>query len=82
MKSSPRSLVASVWTSVEHERGRGDRIGSAARQRRWRRGGGGPAAGRRVARAAYLGTDPGDLSALENPLAVEGIAAVGLATTR
>ena len=28
---------------------------------------------RRVARAAYLGTDPGDLSALENPLAVEQI---------
>ncbi|HUH07611.1 MAG TPA: AMP-binding protein, partial [Egibacteraceae bacterium] len=28
---------------------------------------------RRVARAAYLGTDPGDLSALENPLAVETI---------
>jgi acetyl-CoA synthetase len=28
---------------------------------------------RRVARAAYLGTDPGDLSALENPLAVESI---------
>jgi acetyl-CoA synthetase len=30
---------------------------------------------RRVARAAYLGTDPGDLSALENPLAVETIRA-------
>ncbi len=28
---------------------------------------------RRVARAAYLGKDPGDLSALENPLAVEVI---------
>ena len=28
---------------------------------------------RRVARAAYLGSDPGDLSALENPLAVEAI---------
>ena len=28
---------------------------------------------RRVARAAYLGLDPGDLSALENPLAVEPI---------
>jgi acetyl-CoA synthetase len=28
---------------------------------------------RRVARAAYLGTDPGDLSALENPLALEAI---------
>ncbi|HVA85966.1 MAG TPA: AMP-binding protein [Candidatus Saccharimonadales bacterium] len=32
---------------------------------------------RRVARAAYLGIEPGDLSALENPLAVEAIAAVG-----
>jgi acetyl-CoA synthetase len=29
---------------------------------------------RRVIRAAYLGQDPGDLSALENPQAVEGIA--------
>jgi acetyl-CoA synthetase len=29
---------------------------------------------RRVVRAAYLGTDPGDLSALENPDAVEAIA--------
>jgi acetyl-CoA synthetase len=28
---------------------------------------------RRVARSAYLGSDPGDLSALENPLAVESI---------
>ncbi|HUG47951.1 MAG TPA: AMP-binding protein [Candidatus Limnocylindria bacterium] len=28
---------------------------------------------RRVARAAYLGADPGDLSALENPLAVEAV---------
>jgi acetyl-CoA synthetase len=28
---------------------------------------------RRVARAAYLGADPGDLSALDNPLAVEAI---------
>jgi acetyl-CoA synthetase len=28
---------------------------------------------RRVARAAYLGNDPGDLSALDNPLAVESI---------
>ena len=28
---------------------------------------------RRVARAAYLGTDPGDLSALDNPTAVESI---------
>jgi len=28
---------------------------------------------RRVARAAYIGADPGDLSALENPLAVEAI---------
>ena len=32
---------------------------------------------RRVARAAYLDTDAGDLSALENPLAVEAIRAVG-----
>jgi len=32
---------------------------------------------RRVARAAYLGIDPGDLSALENPLAVESIRGVG-----
>jgi acetyl-CoA synthetase len=31
---------------------------------------------RRVARAAYLGLDAGDLSALENPLAVEAIRAV------
>jgi acetyl-CoA synthetase len=30
---------------------------------------------RRVARAAYLGADPGDLSALENPLALEAIRA-------
>jgi acetyl-CoA synthetase len=30
---------------------------------------------RRVARAAYIGGDPGDLSALENPLAVEAIRA-------
>jgi len=28
---------------------------------------------RRVIRAAYLGEDPGDLSSLENPQAVEGI---------
>ncbi len=28
---------------------------------------------RRVARAAYLGADPGDMSSLENPLAVESI---------
>lgn len=28
---------------------------------------------RRVVRAAYLGQDPGDLSALENPEAVEAI---------
>jgi acetyl-CoA synthetase len=28
---------------------------------------------RRVARAAYLGNDPGDLSALDNPLALESI---------
>ncbi|HEY5488248.1 MAG TPA: AMP-binding protein, partial [Candidatus Limnocylindrales bacterium] len=31
---------------------------------------------RRVARAAYLGTDPGDLSGLENPAAVESIRAL------
>jgi acetyl-CoA synthetase len=31
---------------------------------------------RRVARAAYLGLDPGDLSALDNPLAVEAIRAI------
>ena len=30
---------------------------------------------RRVARAAWLGADPGDLSALDNPLAVEAIRA-------
>jgi len=28
---------------------------------------------RRVIRATYLGEDPGDLSSLENPQAVEGI---------
>ncbi|MEO8625132.1 MAG: AMP-dependent synthetase, partial [Candidatus Limnocylindrales bacterium] len=28
---------------------------------------------RRVARAAYLGKDPGDLSSLDNPLSIEGI---------
>ena len=28
---------------------------------------------RRVIRSAYLGQDPGDLSSLENPAAVEGI---------
>jgi acetyl-CoA synthetase len=32
---------------------------------------------RRVARAAWLGLDPGDLSALENPSAVAAIAALG-----
>jgi pimeloyl-ACP methyl ester carboxylesterase len=32
---------------------------------------------RRVARAAYLGAEPGDLSALENPAAVQAIAAAG-----
>lgn len=37
---------------------------------------------RRVARAAYLGTDPGDLSALDNPLAVEAIRAVGISAVR
>lgn len=31
---------------------------------------------RRVARAAYVGTDPGDLSALENPAAVDAITAL------
>ena len=31
---------------------------------------------RRVARAAYLGLDPGDLSALDDPLALEAIRAV------
>jgi len=34
---------------------------------------------RRVIRAAYLGHDPGDLSALENPSAVQEIAALGAA---
>jgi acetyl-CoA synthetase len=34
---------------------------------------------RRVARAAWLGLDPGDLSALENPAAVTAIAAAGAA---
>jgi acetyl-CoA synthetase len=34
---------------------------------------------RRVARAAYLGLDPGDVSALEDPAAVEGIRALTLA---
>jgi acetyl-CoA synthetase len=37
---------------------------------------------RRVARAAYLGTDPGDLSALENPRSVESIRSVGVAAGR
>jgi len=32
---------------------------------------------RRVARAAYLGLDPGDLSALDNPAAVEAIGRLG-----
>ena len=31
---------------------------------------------RRVVRAVYLGKDPGDLSALENPSAVEGLKAM------
>jgi hypothetical protein len=31
---------------------------------------------RRVARAAYLRAEPGDLSALENPAAVAAIAAI------
>ena len=34
---------------------------------------------RRVVRAAYLGLDPGDLSALENPAAVEELLALGSA---
>ncbi|HEX5452076.1 MAG TPA: hypothetical protein VFW86_06760, partial [Candidatus Limnocylindrales bacterium] len=34
---------------------------------------------RRVARAAWLGTDPGDVSSLENPLAVEAIRAAAAA---
>ncbi len=34
---------------------------------------------RRVARAAWLGVEPGDLSALENPAAVDAIAAVSAA---
>jgi acetyl-CoA synthetase len=37
---------------------------------------------RRVARAAYLGVDPGDLSALENPLAVEAIRSLGRLSSR
>ncbi len=37
---------------------------------------------RRVARAAFLGTDPGDLSALDNPLAVEAIRAARDAAIR
>lgn len=37
---------------------------------------------RRVARAAWLGIDPGDLSALENPSAVAAIAALGPAARR
>jgi len=36
---------------------------------------------RRVARAAYLGTDPGDLSALEEPLVLEAIREIGLSRT-
>jgi acetyl-CoA synthetase len=32
---------------------------------------------RRVARAAWLGLDPGDLSALENPAAVAAIGELG-----
>lgn len=37
---------------------------------------------RRVIRAAWLGTSPGDLTALENPAAVEAIAALGAASRR
>ncbi|MEO6334891.1 MAG: hypothetical protein ABIO91_07915, partial [Pyrinomonadaceae bacterium] len=33
---------------------------------------------RRVIRAAYLGEDPGDLSALENPMAISDIQAAGV----
>ena len=32
---------------------------------------------RRVARAAWLGLDPGDMSALENPASVTAIASLG-----
>jgi acetyl-CoA synthetase len=37
---------------------------------------------RRVARAAYLGIDPGDLSALDDPLAVEAIRSIGPSVPR
>jgi len=37
---------------------------------------------RRVARAAYLGIDPGDLSALDDPLAVESIRSIGPSVPR
>jgi hypothetical protein len=37
---------------------------------------------RRVARAAWLGLDPGDISALENPGSVTDIAAVGPGAAR
>jgi acetyl-CoA synthetase len=37
---------------------------------------------RRIARSAFLGTDPGDLTSLENPLAVESIRSVGVAALR
>jgi acetyl-CoA synthetase len=37
---------------------------------------------RRVARAAYLGLDPGDVSSLENPLAIEAIRATARAAGR
>ena len=37
---------------------------------------------RRVARAAWLGSDPGDLSALDNPIAVERIREAGVSAGR
>jgi acetyl-CoA synthetase len=37
---------------------------------------------RRVARAAWLGTDPGDLSALDNPMTVERIRQAGIGAGR
>jgi acetyl-CoA synthetase len=36
---------------------------------------------RRVIRAAYLGLDPGDISSLENPIAVEEIRSSGRASS-
>ncbi|BAL22914.1 AMP-binding protein [Azoarcus sp. KH32C] len=37
---------------------------------------------RRVMRAAYLGTRPGDLSAIENPDAIDAVSAIGLTARR